>query len=157
MRQFDGDAAGNGSALAGQQVDLAVDGGEKVEPRGARGGVMRQSQIMPMGQTLQTDFHGAFSWNCWAMRWTRRRATSRLDISGQSSWPVAVMRWTWLRSPPITDSPASFAETSLAMIQSACLRLRLDWAFTSRLSVSAAKPITRRGRFLCCPSVARMS
>ena len=37
------------------------------------------------------------------------------------------------------------------------LRVRLAVAWASTSSVSAAKPITKRGRCLCCAKVARMS
>ena len=60
-RQFDRDTAGNGGAMAGHQFDFAVDGGEQIQSGGARGGVMRQCQIAPIGEALQSNFHRAFS------------------------------------------------------------------------------------------------
>ena len=60
--------------------------------------------------------------------------------------------WTLLRSPPMT-SP----DTSLATIQSAPLRSRFACAFATTLSVSAAKPMTRRGRRAERASSARIS
>jgi len=79
------------------------------------------------------------------MRAINRRAMSSFDSSGQSSIPDGVIRWTRLWVPPMT-SP----ETSLAMIQSAPLRRRLAMAFSTTSSVSAAKPINRRGRCALC-------
>src|SRR6185312_2534887 len=149
--QFDGDAGGHRQALAGQQFDLFVDGRQQVQPRRTFGGVMRQRQAPRMRQLLDPDFHAAplsFS----AMRAASRAPTSSLVMSGQSSTPVSLTRCTRLRSPPIT-SP----ETSLAKIQSAPLRARLAMAFCTTLSVSAAKPITSRGRCACAASVANMS
>ena len=89
------------------------------------------------------------------MRPTSARATSSFDCGGHDSTPLAVTRCTVLTSPPIT--PLS-DDTSLATIQSQPLRLSLSLALATRFSVSAAKPMTSRGRLvLRCAMVARMS
>ena len=87
-----------------------------------------------------------------ATRTIRWRATSSLLVSGQSSTPSPVIRCTRLRWPPMT-SP----ETSFATIQSARFGFRLAIACSTTCSVSAAKPMRRRGRCSLAPSSARMS
>ena len=83
------------------------------------------------------------------------RATSAFDCGGHDSTPAPVTRCTVLRSPPIMPVAG---ETSLATIQSQPFLSSLASALPIRSSVSAAKPMTRRGRFdLRCATVERIS
>ena len=76
-------------------------------------------------------------------------------MTGQSSTPSPSTRWIVLRSPPKVPVPG---ETSLARIQSHCLRMRLARALARMSSVSAAKPMTSSGRLLARRAIwARMS
>src|SRR6185436_6869985 len=110
--------------------------------------VGRQRHAVAVGQAFDLNTHGiiheeAFPLSASAMRSTSRSAMACLRSVGQSSTPSAVTRCTVLWSPPKVPVPGL---TSFATIQSHCLAARLALAFLIRFDVSAAKPITRRGR-----------
>src|SRR6202789_578579 len=154
LRQRNRDAAGHRGARAGREFDVAHDGGEKIEAGGAFRRIVRQGGIGGMRQAPDRELHAAWPFSASAMRAARRRPTSRLSRSGQSSVPFAVIRCTVFLSPPITPVAGL---TSLATIQSQPFFASLARACATTSSVSAAKPMTRRGRRAPWAMVERIS
>src|SRR5262245_24604796 len=161
--QLNREAGGNKRAGAWRERDRRIrwHGRHHIEACGMLRviGGKRQSFAVRQTQKADDDFrHSAAerkACNASLARASSRAAVSSLLIGGQSSTPAAVISCTCVWSPPMAPVPG---HTSLATIQSAPLARRLAVALAIRLSVSAAKPITRHGRF--CPSpamVARMS
>src|SRR5450432_58785 len=134
------------------------DRGEQIETRRTFALIGGKRQIGSMGEPhhLKLGFaHDAAPAKAAAMRATSAPATSSFDCGGHDSTPSLVIRCTLLRSPPMIPVAA---ETSLATIQSQPLRLSLACALAMTFSVSAAKPITKRGRSaLRCATAERMS
>jgi len=133
------------------------DRGEKVASRGELRLIGGQRQVGAVGQPRHADFDLIHEGRATAvaMRLTSMRATSSLGCIGQVSTPSVVTRWMRLLSPPMMPVPS---ETSLARIQSQCLRASLALAFSTTRSVSAANPMTSAGRLdLRLATVARMS
>src|SRR5262249_24291632 len=93
---------------------------------------------------------GVSSSSASAMRVTNMVATASLLCGGQASTPDARTSVIVLRSPPITPD---CGETSLARIQSQCLRASFALALATTFSVSAAKPIPSFGRCFFRPAV----
>src|SRR5205085_1975614 len=147
-------------AVARRDAHRRIDrnGGKEVEPGGECALIGRQRQPDGVGKPRYPHcdgIHGAAPVSAAAIRAISARATSSFVCGGQDSTPPAVTRCTLLRSPP--KVPVA-GETSLATIQSQPLRASLSLALATRSSVSAAKPITSRGRAaLRCAMVARMS
>src|SRR5262245_24727642 len=132
--------------------------GHEVEPGRVRALIGRERQVGGVREPHDPNFdlvHRFAPASVSAMRGISARATSSFDCGGQDSTPCAVTRCTVLRSPPM--APPS-AETSLARIQSQPLRASFALACAMMCSVSAAKPMTRRGRLRASwATVARMS
>src|SRR5262245_21621279 len=135
-------ARGHGLLSPRQQDKHVLDCGNEVKAGGARRGIAGQRQIARVRQPLNLDLHAARFPTESAISDTNRCATSSFDISGHASAPFAVMTWTRFLSLPMIPAP-----TSLAMIQSQPLAMRLAEALAMRSSVSAAKPMTSDGRF----------
>src|SRR5215467_8290958 len=115
--------------------------GDEVEPGRVRALIGRERQIGGVREPHDPNFdlaHRLAPASVSAMRATSARATSSFDCGGHDSTPCAVTR--------------------LARIQSQPLRASLALACSMMCSVSAAKPMTRRGRLRASwATVARMS
>src|SRR5437667_5903999 len=139
------------------EEERVLDAGVQVEPRRQARSPGRETPAgQPWIEDFELDFHKPREApKRAAIRSTSRAATSLLLIIGQSSIPSASTKWIVLRSPPNVPDPG---ETSLARIQSQCLRRRFRRAFSTTSSVSAAKPMTSAGRSLPRRAIeARMS
>src|SRR5262245_43726880 len=158
--QRDREAGRDRGASTRRDDDGRVRGhrGHEVEPGRVRALIGRERQVGGVRKPHDAKFdfvHRLAPASVSAMRATSARATSSFDCGGQDSTPCAVTKCTVLRSPPM--APPS-AETSLARIQSQPLRASLALACSMMCSVSAAKPMTRRGRLRASwATVARMS
>src|SRR6516225_3379789 len=132
--------------------------GDEVEPGRVRALIGRERQVGGVREPHDPNFdfaHRLAPASVSAMRAMSARATSSFDCGGHDSTPCAVTRCTVLRSPAM--APPS-AETSLARIQSQPLRASFALACSIMCSVSAAKPMTRRGRLRASwATVARIS
>src|SRR5579859_3238208 len=152
-REREGETRRHGEPRARAQRQRLVlrHGGAQVHAGRLGGLVGGQRQVRAMRQAGDRD--GRVHLSSWAMRWASRRATSPLAIRSHRSIPPLVTRATALSSPPMV--PATL--TSLATIQSQPFLASLALAWTSTSLVSAAKPITSRGRALPFDRLARMS
>src|SRR3984957_6299637 len=163
LGQSDRDARWNHGAAAGRNFDRRIGRhrGHEIEAGGERALILRQRQIAPMRQLDDAHLdgrlvaHRSASSSAVAIRAIKARATSSFDCGGQDSTPAAVIKWIVLTSPPMMPVAG---ETSLARIQSQPFLASFAWALAMTLSVSAAKPMTSRGRpELRCAIVDRMS
>src|SRR5262245_3220906 len=149
-RQFKREARRNERAGAGRNGDRGPFGHARhdIEACGLLRLIGRKRKPLAVREPLHANRNahsaaGRLAASVAAARARRRIAVSSLLRGGQSSTPEAVIRWICVPSPPITPVPGA---TSLATIQSAPLTRSFSLAFAIRFSVSAAKPMTRRGR-----------
>src|SRR6185312_6684632 len=156
VRNFEDEAGRDGSpAFWGNKYGIGVgERRDEIDPGGAFRLVSGRGQADRMRQPGEGNVecaHARASRSVVAIRRTSPSATASLERTGQLSTPPAVTRCTWLFRPP---NVPLFGDTSFATIQSQPLRRSFSRACSSSFSVSAAKPTTRRGRFLPCESVA---
>ena len=158
-RQGDGDAGRDHGAAAGRDLERRVSRhrGEEIEAGGVRALISRQRQVCAVRQAHDAQFraHLLSPASSAAIRAMSMRATSSLVCGGQDSTPDGVIKWMVLPSPPMMPVAG---ETSLARIQSQPFLASLALALAMTWSVSAAKPMTSRGRpDLRCAIVDRIS